>query len=112
MILAGSLYRPDSAEFVDANAAKQQLRPLAEAWTEHRGGYSSVDCIARTAAIGPPDTAMTLSQQRADAAKELLGQLGITAVHATGVGFSKPLPGIDPTDPRQRSVSCQLVPKS
>jgi outer membrane protein OmpA-like peptidoglycan-associated protein len=112
VILGGSTYQPDSAEFVDGTAAKKQLQPLADAWSAHKAGYRTVLCTARTAAIGPANTAMALSQQRADAAKELLRELGVGSVKANGVGFTQPIAGVDPRSALQRSVSCQLIPKS
>jgi outer membrane protein OmpA-like peptidoglycan-associated protein len=111
VILAGSTFKPDLAEFVDENAATAQLSSLADAWNAYPGSYVSVDCIGRTAAFGPADSAVALSQQRAEAAKRVLTDLGVTVVNAVGKGFGDPLPGVDPTDQLQRSVSCQLVPQ-
>ena len=109
VVLADSSFEPNSAEFVDEDAAIEQLQPLADMWRKYPGGYASVDCIGRTAQFGLPEGAITLSQQRADAAKAVLTGLGISSVTAQGRGFDDPLPDIDPTDAKQRSVSCQLV---
>lgn len=106
--LAGSLFLPDSPEFVDTAAAAAQLRPIADAWAQYPGSYRAVDCVGRTAEVGDPASAVELSQQRADRAKSVLEGMGGTTVTASGVGFGEPLPGIDPKDPAQRSVTCQL----
>jgi outer membrane protein OmpA-like peptidoglycan-associated protein len=107
--LAGSLFLPDSPEFIDPAAATVQLTPIADAWTKYSGSYRSVDCVGRTADVGDADGAVGLSQQRAERARAVLESLGVTAVTATGVGFNDPLPGIDPKAEGQRSVTCQLV---
>jgi outer membrane protein OmpA-like peptidoglycan-associated protein len=111
VVLAGTTYMPDSARLVDPAEARLQLRPLATTWMTHPGAYVRVDCFGRTAAIGPDATAVILSQQRADQAASILHSLGIAAVHTKGLGFRQPLPGIPSTDPRQRNVTCALVPK-
>ena len=107
--LTGSLFLPDSAEFIDPTAATAQLRQSLRPGVSTPGSYSAVECVGRTARVGEPDTAVALSQHRADQAKAVLEGLGVTVVTASGVGFNDPLPGIDPTDPGQRSVTCRLV---
>ena len=111
-VLAGSSFQPNSAEFVDEAAATAQLQPLADAWLTYPGSYSTVDCIGRTAKSGFAEGAIKLSQERAETAKTVLLRLGAGTVTAQGRGFDDPLPGIDPTDPQQRSVSCQLIPQT
>jgi len=111
VILAGSLFKPDSAEFVDRDLAAAQLAPIAEAWREYPGSYATVDCVGRTAAFGDRGPAVTLSQQRAEAARTLLVAQGVGTVTAIGVGFDDPLPEYDQQAAEQRSVSCQLVLK-
>jgi outer membrane protein OmpA-like peptidoglycan-associated protein len=108
--LAGSLFLPDSPEFIDPAGAAAQLAPIAGAWAQYPGSYAAVACVGRTAHVGDPNSAIELSQQRADRAKAVLEGMGVTTVTATGVGFADPLPGIDPTDQGQRSVTCQLEP--
>ena len=112
IILLGTLFKPDSAEFVDPAVASAQLQPLADAWTRFPGSYASIDCVGRTAAFGDRSGAIALSMQRAEATRDLLLAQGATVVNATGVGFDDPLRDHPPTDPAQRSVSCQLVLKS
>jgi len=111
VILAGSLFKPDSPEFVDRDLAAAQLAPIAEAWQEYPDSYATVDCVGRTAAFGDRGPPVTLSQQRAEAARTLLVAQGVGTVTAIGVGFDDPLPQYDPQAAEQRSVSCQLVLK-
>ena len=108
--LGGGMFLPDSAEFADLALATAQLTPIAEAWISHPGAYGQVLCIGRTANVGPPDGAIALSQLRAAAAGGLLTSLGVTNVVTEGKGYSSPVPDLDPLDPAQRSVSCQLIP--
>ena len=109
--LAGSLFMPDSAEFVNPDLASDQLAPIADAWQKYPDSYATVDCVGRTAAFGDRGPAVTLSQQRAEAARTLLVAQGVGTVTAIGVGFDDPLPQYDPQAAEQRSVSCQLVLK-
>lgn len=111
-VLFGSgSFLPDSDRFADPDAAARALAPLAAAWAAHPGEYSGAECIGRTAAIGPADSARNLSEQRAERAAALLRDGGVTPVTATGVGFDDPLPDFPPTDPHQRSVVCRLIPQ-
>jgi outer membrane protein OmpA-like peptidoglycan-associated protein len=112
VVLARSTFQGDSPFFVHDDLATSDLSPLAAAWKASPSGFGRADCVGRTEAIGPDATAVTLSQQRADRAADLLRSMGIPSVEATGVGFRNPLLGIPPTDPQQRTVTCQLVPKS
>ena len=111
VILAGSLFKPDSAEFVDPDLASDQLAPIADAWQKYPDSYATVDCVGRTAAFGEREPAVRLSRQRAEAARALLVAQGVGTVTAIGVGFDDPLPEYVPQAAEQRSVSCQLVLK-
>ncbi len=110
--MAGGIFQPDSAEFVDVAMATAQLKPIADAWLAYPGAYREVSCVGRTLPIGPEETALVLSQRRAEAAGSILTALGVASINAVGKGSSDPLPDLDPLDPAQRSVSCQLIPNT
>lgn len=65
---------PDTAQFQDTAASKAALQPLAEALKT-----SNTTCvlIGMTASVGNPESAKTLSRQRAEAVASVLRELGV-----------------------------------
>lgn len=82
-------FQPDSREFKDRPAATERLRELAGVITSKR---QRAELIGRTATYGPPEGRITLSQQRAEAVRDVLVELGVPAdrVTARGVGTDWP----------------------
>lgn len=110
VVLAGANFQPDSPRFVSRAVARQKLTSLSQSWKKYPGRYRWAECTGRTAEFGPENTALTLSRARSAQAATILRSLGVTRVHTRGLGFSSPLKKYPPKDPRQRNVTCQLIP--
>ncbi len=105
-----TLFRPDSAQFSTADSQiVAQLWPIISAWRS--GSYSRVTVVGHCAQFGPANTAVQLSQERADDVADLLRSNGVSDVTAIGVGFGQPLPP-KPQDPSNRVVVITAIPKS
>jgi len=105
-----TLFRPDSAAFLTAESQiVARLRPLISAWRS--GLYSRVTVVGHCAQFGPANTAVQLSQERADEVADLLRGNDVSNVTAIGVGFSQPLPP-NPQDPSNRVVVITAIPRS
>ncbi len=76
---------PNTAEFIDPAGAKATLQQLAD---KLQNGGQRVELIGTTATAGTPDGRKILSEQRANAVKQVLVDLGIVAsrIHTKGVG--------------------------
>lgn len=68
------LFLPDSAEFADAEAASECLRPIAEQLVAHP--ELKVVLAGTTATVGSNEDCKVLSKRRAEAVKDLLVELG------------------------------------
>jgi OOP family OmpA-OmpF porin len=91
---------PDSRELLDEVAAA--LRPCT----------GSVIAISGHTDTGGGEAAnLALSQARADAVRQALGQRGIplAGLRARGMGDSVPLPGLDPADPANRRIEFAVI---
>jgi outer membrane protein OmpA-like peptidoglycan-associated protein len=76
-------FKPDSAELADRTAALARLQPLADQMV--REGLSA-KLTGSTARVGDEVGQRQLSQQRAEAVRQLLVDLGVPAERMTAVG--------------------------
>jgi OmpA-OmpF porin, OOP family len=87
----------NEAVFVDPSGARATLQQLAD---KLRNGDQQVTLIGTTATFGTPQGRMVLSEQRAEAVKQVLVSLGIAAsrIKTKGVGTNWPghVPDIGP----------------
>ncbi|MBV8885948.1 MAG: OmpA family protein [Chroococcidiopsidaceae cyanobacterium CP_BM_RX_35] len=98
----------DSAELTDEG--KQTLNKLAQEISEFNVQTVAVRVIGHTSQFGLADLNQTLSQQRAQVVVDYLRSRGIKHnIVAEGKGFSQPLPGIPPDDPRNQRTEIRLV---
>ncbi len=91
---------PGSRELLDEVAAA--LRPCT----------GSVIAITGHTDTGGDEAAnLALSQARADAVRQALGERGIplSGLHARGMGDARPLPGLDPSDPANRRIEFAVI---
>ena len=80
----------DQAVFVDEAKAKEVLKPVAEAILAHPD--HAILIAGTTATLGPEESSIELSQQRALAVKNLLiDTYGVpeSQIHTVGLGYSK-----------------------
>lgn len=91
---------PDSRELLDEVASA--LRPCTG---------SVIAISGHTDAGGDEAANLALSQARADAVRQALGQRGIplTGLHARGMGDRRPLPGLEPGDPANRRIEFAVI---
>ncbi len=91
---------PDSRELLDEVAAA--LRPCTG---------SVIAISGHTNSGGNTAASLALAQARADAVRQALGQRGIplSGLHARGMGDTRPLPGLDPTDPANRRIEFAVI---
>lgn len=91
---------PDSRELLDEVAAA--LHPCTG---------SIIAISGHTDTGGDAAANLALSQARADAVRQALGQRGIplAGLHARGMGDSRPLPGLDPDDPANRRIEFAVI---
>jgi outer membrane protein OmpA-like peptidoglycan-associated protein len=107
---SSAVFLPDLARFTTSDArVLAELRPIINGW--RRGLYSHVTVVGHCARFGPAGTAVLLSQHRAAAVARLLRLHGVTAVTATGTGYSQPLPP-DPASATNRVVIVTAYPKN
>jgi outer membrane protein OmpA-like peptidoglycan-associated protein len=107
---SSAVFLPDLARFTTSDArVLAKLRPIINGW--RRGLYSHVTVVGHCARFGPAGTAVLLSQHRAAAVARLLRLHGVSAVTATGVGYSQPLPP-DPASASNRVVIVTAYPKN
>lgn len=101
-------FKLESADLTDAS--KQTLNRLAQAIAEFNTQTVSVRVIGHTSRFGSVEANKRLSQQRAQVVANYLRQRGLKhAIVSEGKGFEQPLPGIDPTDPRNQRTEVRLV---
>lgn len=101
-------FASDSAELTDEG--KQTLNHLAQEISEFNVQTVAVRVIGHTSQTGLADSNQTLSQQRAQVVVDYLHSQGIKHnIVAEGKGFSQPLPGIPPDDPRNQRTEIRLV---
>lgn len=111
VMLGDSVFVLDHAKFKDRAAAVAALKALSDAAADHPGAYHQIVCVGRTRHIGPKGGAVQLSQERADAARDIL----VDALHvavpvvADGRGYDDLIPGMSDMDVRQASVTCTLL---
>jgi len=98
----------DSAELTDEG--KQTLNHLAEEISEFNVQTVAVQVIGHTSQSGSADSNQALSQERAQVVADYLRNRGLKHnTEAEGKGFSQPLPGIFPDDPRNQRTEIHLV---
>jgi outer membrane protein OmpA-like peptidoglycan-associated protein len=109
---SSATFVPDRAELEDGErAVLAQLKQIIDG--VHAGRYGRVTVVGRTARIGPPETARTLSKARAEVVAGLLRaqHVPIAARDVTGLGFDDPLPP-DPRSATNRTVTVTAYPHS
>lgn len=98
----------DSAELTDEG--KQTLNHLAEEISEFNVQTVAVQVIGHTSQSGSADSNQALSQERSQVVADYLRNRGLKHnIIAEGKGFSQPLPGISPDDPRNQRTEIHLV---
>jgi OOP family OmpA-OmpF porin len=82
-------FRPSTADFADRSAADRVLRPLAK---QIRAQHLKVHLVGSTATHGTMASQRKLSKERADAVKQRLVNLGVSAgaITTEGVGSAGP----------------------
>jgi outer membrane protein OmpA-like peptidoglycan-associated protein len=83
-------FTADSAEFVDPQAARETLRPIAEQMV---AGRLTATVTGTTARVGDGGGQQRLSEERAQAVAEELTGLGVPAASLTVVGLGSEFPG-------------------
>lgn len=90
-------FLPDTAKFVDPEAARGALTEVAE-WLKH-DETRRARITGTTARIGSPESQFSLSMRRAEAVAELLTELGATADQLTVIGAGSQFPAyVDDVD--------------
>jgi len=98
----------DSAELTDEG--KQTLNQLAEKISEFNMQTVAVQVIGHTSHYGAADSNQALSQERAQVVADYLRNRGVKHnVEAEGKGFSQPLAGISPDNPRNQRTEIRLL---
>ncbi|SMH31931.1 OmpA family protein [Azospirillum agricola] len=100
----------NSAELT--GSARQTLAELAAALTSPRLAGARIVIEGHANRTGTADHNRWLTGERAAAVSRILYSGGVTAgrLSATGFGFDRPIPGIKPTDGRNRRVEIVAVP--
>ena len=82
-------FKPDTAEFVDIAAAKNDIRPFAE-YLRSPNAMENVVLVGTTATVGDAESSVVLSKERAEAIKALIVEEGIDAgrIQAFGGGYT------------------------
>lgn len=102
-------FLPDRAALTSSpDMVLAQLQPVITGWKA--GRYGRVEVVGHTARIGPRESALVLSQQRADLIADLLRRQGVPIAVSTGLGFDRPLPP-SPTDLANRVVIVTAYPR-
>ncbi|MGY1987745.1 OmpA family protein [Blastococcus sp. SYSU DS0669] len=83
-------FQADTAAFQDAAAAAAKLQPVAD---RMRAAGVTATLTGTTADVGDDDGQRRLSQQRAQAVADLLGDLGVPAERMTVLGLGSDFPG-------------------
>ena len=86
-------FQPDSAEFVDAAAARAVLEPIAEQLVETS---ATATLTGTTADVGPIEGQRALGLSRAQAVLDELVALGVPGEALTAVGLGSEFPGYVP----------------
>lgn len=88
---------------------KQTLNQLAQEIAQFNSQTVAVKVIGHTSKTGTTDFNQKISQQRAQVVANYLRSRLKHKIVAEGKGFSKPLPGISPTDYRNQRTEVRLV---
>jgi outer membrane protein OmpA-like peptidoglycan-associated protein len=92
------------------NEGQQTLTKLAKEIQEFNPQTVAIRVIGHTSKTGSPDYNQKLSEQRAQVVVNDLRTRGLKhKIAAEGKGFSQPLSGIAPADPRQQRTEVRLV---
>ncbi|GAA3300466.1 OmpA family protein [Dactylosporangium vinaceum] len=86
-------FKPDEAEFVNRDAARQELSKLADLMLK---GRQHAELIGTTATDGTREGRLRLSVQRAEVVKSVLVELGVPADRITTGGVGNEWPGREP----------------
>lgn len=108
-VLAGTegiSFEPDSLQLT--GEARQALEDLSEQLSSIDG---TIEIVGHTADIGPRESQLRLSQERAQAVLEHLVELGISAdrLTATGAGGTRPLSDASDADAMRRNRRVEFI---
>ncbi|OCC25016.1 hypothetical protein MB02_06160 [Croceicoccus estronivorus] len=109
-----ALLRARTIRFEEGSAAidpasRELVGEVAEALRPCLGSVIAI--TGHTDSSGNEPGNLTLSRERAEAVQRALIRRGIPAdgLRAIGVGSSKPVPGLDPTDPANRRIEFSVI---
>jgi OmpA-OmpF porin, OOP family len=94
-------FTPEKANFRDAGAARDTLHGFASQITS---GNAKAELIGTTAAVGDEQGRLTLSQQRAEAVRQVLIELGVPSDRITSRGVGSRWPGRVPDTDAQGNL--------
>ncbi|MEO0407011.1 MAG: phosphate ABC transporter substrate-binding/OmpA family protein, partial [Cyanobacteria bacterium P01_A01_bin.135] len=88
---------------------QRTLDQLAQELADFSPATTALSIVGHTSKTGPADFNQTLSEQRAQVVASYLKRRGINLqVVSQGVGFTQPLPGIDPASPQNQRTDVTL----
>lgn len=102
-------FRPGSADLTPV--AERKVHTIARSLKKGLGQYLCIAIEGHSDASGNADRNQALSQERAEAVRRIIEKDGIdtSLLTAAGKGSSEPLPGVDPTNPRNRRVVFKII---
>lgn len=102
-------FRPGSADL--APVAERKVQTIARSLKKGLGQYLCVAIEGHSDASGNADRNQALSKERAETVRQVIEKNGVdgSLLTAEGKGSSEPLPGLEPTNPRNRRVVFKII---